>query len=156
MNYNEILQSYRESLKISQEVAASIVGLTTAAYQSREDGFIDPRFPERFGLLVALGMPIEKAKEVSKSGEPFHPFGDGINLLSARPQPVTETDKTIDLHDYEFDRPTYHISKAGLRNLEDVLRTIDHICEKKWVTTDHIRAFVLLATRKIGTPLYPQ
>jgi len=63
--FHEVLQTRRETLGLTQEDAAARLHLTLAEYQDRENDKVEVTFPERWGMLTLLGVPLAEARELA-------------------------------------------------------------------------------------------
>jgi PAS domain S-box-containing protein len=75
MNFYEELRKQRESQHLTLDQAAERLHLSVPEYRSREDAAVDLNFSEKCGLLVGLGMKIERALAIAAQPEPD---SDGI------------------------------------------------------------------------------
>src|SRR4051812_18969710 len=146
MNFYQHLKSCRLALEMNPVDAAQKLRLSTAAYLDRENAMKNINVPEKVGMLVVLGMPLDEALVIAQKPSAFRP-----GELVALGEEASKNPFVKELKDHfafvrrDHDSDEYTIEKSRVENANDILGWTDQLCEKNWVTTSHVQEFVRLA-----------
>jgi len=66
---------------------------------------------------------------------------------------LEETDSAFVLTSRENKLVRYGIPKKKITTPESILRCIDHLAPKNWITTAHLRAFIAAASKYLGVEI---
>jgi len=145
MSFNSELKEFRMKCGLSTESAAQKTGLTEEEYDDREHNRLFINKPEMIGLLVALGMEVDKAIRIafepsySSMSDMVKEYVDEINLV-----PFVSEDDDYYLFSIRDGGRAYEIEKRTVSNPLLALKDIRHLCSKKWVSIKHIKEFTRL------------
>ena len=149
------LAEIREERGLDHAQIAESIGISEQRYKDYECGPIYANFVERLGLLTALGHGVDEAREIvsqpdSLSGDEF--FKGGCEPLVPF---VRMHEGVIQVIDRGRSGMIYEIAADRVYSPEYVMRWIEHLSGKTWVTNQHIREFVRVCSDYLGTSLHP-
>jgi len=148
MPFHQELKRKREAAKLSQETAASWLRLAARDYGDRESGRVDMQFPEKFGLLVGIGVPPNEAADIADRTDELcmDEWGEQSNA-SAADLFVRESATQIILSNRTDERLDYPIAKSSIKNPWHIVDLVVDLGGKTWVTKTHLKAFAVTALR---------
>jgi hypothetical protein len=150
MAFYQELKIQRERFHLTPDAAASRFHLARRDYADREKGRVDLSYPEKFGLLVGLGVPLNEAARLAEE-----PDGSSMSEWSARASDesidpfVRETESQIILSNRTDDRLEYPISKSSISSPRRIFDLVSDLCGKSWVTRMHIKTFLAYASEHL-------
>lgn len=157
MNFYQKLRNQRESERLSIEEAAERLHLSTQDYQDREDNRVHMNVPERCGLLVGLGMEFDDAVKLAAQPDMYSFGGPELASLAEKSHIdpfVRVTEDTFILVNRMHGGHEYTILKERVTSTESILEWVNHLCEKNWVTTEHLSLFIEHASAHIGVSIH--
>jgi len=152
MDFLNQLRTFREEHGISLEVVAQKLNIKAKEYEDRENGRVSVNFPEKYGMLVLLGMEEEEAIRVAKLGIAIDSANieDRINELIQveKEDPfVYEKDGHFVFSERMFYPLEYRIPQMVIKSKGDILEHVDILSSKAWITPRHIQKFVGIASQ---------
>ena len=156
--FRKYLKETREAMKLSVEAAAEKVGVSAITYSDYENGRQRLNVPARVGILVGLGITHDEAFRVAREIEGGS-FGELMELENRgkieQDDPFVYLEEgTIFLVPRSNSGP-YTILASRITNPEMVVRWVNHLSEKNWVTTKHLRDFVSICAEILEFSLHP-
>ena len=145
----------RENRGLSHAQMAEQIGISEQRYKDYEQGPIHANTVERLGILVMLDFSAEEAREIVNLPDSLG--GDELFKGMAEPRfPFVELrDGVIEVIDRGSSGMRYPIAADRIASPESVMRWIEHLSGKTWVTKQHIREFVRICSDHLGTSLHP-
>jgi len=152
--FKQKLISIRAAQGIDYAQAAEIIGIPEQQYRDFEYGPATISVVERIGLLTSLGVSLEEAREAAREPD----SGSLADFFESDEDPVPPfvrlQDGVIQVL-FRSNQAPYEIGADRITSPEMVMRWIDHLSRKTWVTKQHIREFVSVCSTYLGTSLHP-
>ena len=147
MSFATLLKKERENLSLSREEAAELMGISELELTDRENAIIDVSKPELVGLLVCLGISFDDA---IKMRDNIGSTGMSKYVYEKNSIPFVEEDSFQFIFSYRFNDDTYEIGKDMIHDYNDIVKWVNHLSVKRWVTKKHIVEFVSLAFKYLS------
>jgi hypothetical protein len=155
--FQQRLEQIRNNFGLSIPDAADRIGISEQCYTDFEAGPLHPSRIERLGLLSGLGHTREEALAVISEPDSSNGLEFLERQMTAGPRLpfVRIQDGTIEVIDRSSAATIYEIAADRVTSPEMVMRWIEHLSGKTWVTKQHLREFVRVCSDHLGTSLHP-
>lgn len=154
-SFGKRLLDIRVERGLSEADAAELTGISIQQYKDYEQEIVHSNRVESIGLLSAFGINLEAACEIIDTPN-LTTLGAYMEEMNREEIPfaVLENDYIIigsrDNSDFN-----YEVEAIRIKTAEDILRWIEHLSGKTWVTKYHIRDFVFVCSSYLQISLHP-